>query len=96
MGLNVFLKNVKKGHCSNFSDDHHKDFFKIYLSAWESYRAHSLFLQKGRYKHLLDLPDSDYQHWAHGLKRAGYATDPNYANKLIRLIEDFKLYQFDT
>jgi len=94
-GIKCFSKKCQKGHCSNFSDDHHKDFFKIYPSAWESYRAHSLFLQKGRYQHLLNLPSSDYQGWAHGLKKAGYATDPNYAYKLIRLIDDLKLYQYD-
>ena len=94
-GIKCFSKKCKKGHCSNFSDDHHKDFFRIYPSAWESYRAHSLFLQKNRYKHLLQLSKSDYQRWAHGLKNAGYATDKRYAEKLIRLIEQLDLHQFD-
>ena len=76
-GIKCFSKKCKKGHCKNFSDDHHKDFFRTYPSAWESFRAHSLFLQKDRYKHLLDLKKTDYINWAVGLKKAGYATDPN-------------------
>jgi flagellum-specific peptidoglycan hydrolase FlgJ len=94
-GIKCFSKKCKKGHCKNFSDDHHKDFFRAYPSAWESFRAHSLFLQKDRYKHLLELKKTDYKNWAVGLKRAGYATDPNYAKKLIRLIEYLKLDKYD-
>lgn len=94
-GIKCFSKKCKKGHCKNFSDDHHKDFFRTYASAWESFRAHSLFLQKDRYKHLLELEKTDYKNWAKGLKKAGYATDPNYANKLIRLIENLELNKFD-
>ncbi|MFK7775135.1 MAG: glycoside hydrolase family 73 protein [Saprospiraceae bacterium] len=94
-GIKCFSKKCKKGHCKNFSDDHHKDFFRTYTSAWESFRAHSLFLQKNRYKHLLELEKTDYKNWAVGLKRAGYATDPNYAKKLIRLIENLDLDKFD-
>ncbi len=94
-GIKCFSKKCKKGHCKNFSDDHHKDFFRTYSSAWESFRAHSLFLQKNRYKHLLDLEKTDYKKWAVGLKKAGYATDPNYAKKLIRLIESLELDKYD-
>ena len=94
-GIKCFSKKCKKGHCKNFSDDHHKDFFRTYSSAWESFRAHSLFLQKDRYKHLLELQKTDYKNWAVGLKRAGYATDPNYAKKLIRLIENLDLAKYD-
>lgn len=94
-GIKCFSKKCKKGHCKNFSDDHHKDFFRTYLSAWESFRAHSLFLQKDRYKHLLELDKTDYKNWAVGLKKAGYATDPNYAKKLIRLIENLDLDKYD-
>ena len=49
----MLFQKCKKGHCSNFSDDSHKDFFRNYPTAWESYRAHSEFLQRSRYKHLL-------------------------------------------
>jgi len=94
-GIKCFSKKCKKGHCKNFSDDHHKDFFRTYPSAWESFRAHSLFLQKDRYKHLLNLEKTDYINWAVGLKKAGYATDPNYAKKLIRLIESLELDKYD-
>ena len=94
-GIKCFSKKCKKGHCKNLSDDHHKDFFRTYPSSWESFRAHSLFLQKGRYKHLLTLWKTDYKNWAVGLKQAGYATDPHYAKKLIRLIESLELSKYD-
>ncbi len=94
-GIKCFSKTCKRGHCSNFEDDSHKDFFRKYHSAWESYREHSQFLQKDRYRHLQEIPVTDYKAWAHGLKKAGYATDPNYAHKLIRIIEDLQLYRLD-
>lgn len=93
-GIKCFSKSCKKGHCRNFSDDSHKDFFKVYPSAWESYRAHSLFLQNKRYE-LLHTTASNYKEWAVGLQKAGYATDKEYANKLIRLIENLELYRYD-
>lgn len=92
-GIKCFSKKCKKGHCSNFSDDSHKDFFRNYPTAWESYRAHSEFLQRKRYQHLLKA--SDYKIWAHGLVKAGYATDQQYGHKLIRLIEELELYRYD-
>ena len=52
-GMKCFSKKCKKGHCSNFSDDTHKDFFRIYKNAWESYRSHSELLAGKRYKHCL-------------------------------------------
>lgn len=94
-GIKCFARNCKKGHCTNHTDDSHKDFFVNYNSAWESYRAHSLFLQKKRYKKLFDLDIKDYKGWAHGLKKAGYATDPRYAHKLIQVIEALELYRLD-
>lgn len=94
-GIKCFSKNCKKGHCTNHSDDSHKDFFRKYPSAWESYRAHSVFLQRNRYRHLLKLPRTDYKSWARGLSKAGYATDPKYADKLIRIIETLHLHQYD-
>ena len=48
-----------------------------------------------RYKFLFDLESSDYKAWAYGLKKAGYATDPDYAAKLIKLIEDYCLWEYD-
>lgn len=94
-GIKCFSKTCRKGHCTNFTDDTHKDFFRKYTNSWESYRAHSLFLQQKRYKHLLQLDIKNYKAWAKGLSKAGYATDKRYANKLIKLIEVMKLYKYD-
>ncbi len=95
-GIKCFSKSCRKGHCSNFTDDHHKDFFRIYANARESYRAHSSLLKNNkRYQALFDLDPTDYRAWAHGLKKAGYATDKHYAYKIIGLIEDLRLYRFD-
>ncbi|MCG8327369.1 MAG: glucosaminidase domain-containing protein [Chitinophagales bacterium] len=95
-GIKCFSRSCSKGHCSNFTDDSHKDFFRKYQSSWESYRAHSMLLKRGsRYQKLFKLDHNDYKGWAHGLKKAGYATDKRYAEKIINLIEDLKLYQYD-
>ena len=94
-GLKCFSSKCKKGHCSNFTDDSHKDFFRKYDTAWESFRAHSNLLNRERYKQLKKLSPSDYKGWAHGLKAAGYATDKRYAEKLIHIIEEMDLTQFD-
>lgn len=94
-GMKCFSRKCKKGHCSNFQDDSHKDFFRIYESSWESFRAHSQLLKAKRYAALFKLNKNDYKSWAHGLKKAGYATDKNYGYKLINLIEDLKLHQYD-
>ena len=77
-------------------DEQVQECFRAYASVEESYRAHSDFLRaRDRYKGLFDLDPTDYKGWARGLKRAGYATDPAYATKLIDLIEDFGLDRFD-
>lgn len=95
-GIKCFSRSCKKGHCSNYTDDSHKDFFRIFKSSWESYRAHSLLLKNsGRYSSLFQLSRKDYRGWAHGLTRAGYATDKQYGQKLINLIEDLGLHQYD-
>ncbi len=94
-GMKCFSRTCGPGHCSNFTDDSHKDFFRKYNTAWESYRAHSIMLTGKRYRHLLKLEKTDYKNWAKGLKKAGYATDKRYAEKLINLIEDLKLYEYD-
>lgn len=94
-GIKCFSKSCRKGHCTNFNDDHHKDFFRKFSSVSESYKAHSTVLQKERYRKLYQLASTDYKGWARGLKSAGYATDPRYADKLIRIIEDLELYQYD-
>lgn len=95
-GIKCFSRSCRPGHCSNFTDDSHKDFFRKYKSAWESYRAHSLLLKRSdRYQPLFELPSSNYKAWAKGLKKAGYATDAAYADKIIHLIEDLDLHRFD-
>lgn len=95
-GIKCFSKNCRKGHCANFTDDSHKDFFRKYSNVWESYRAHSTFLQRKRYAHLQKLGATNYVGWAHGLKEAGYATDKKYANKLIKIIETLNLDKYDS
>lgn len=77
-------------------DDREDECFRSYASDEDSFRAHSDFLRsRERYKSLFELDPTDYKGWARGLRRAGYATDPSYANKLITLIEDFQLYRYD-
>lgn len=93
-GIKCFSKTCKKGHCTNATDDHHKDFFKKYETPWKSWRDHSKLLTGDRYKGLLKYGD-DYKKWASGLKKAGYATDKNYDKKLISTIEKYSLYKLD-
>lgn len=81
--------------CRNYSDDDIYDMFRVFDSVWESYREHSKLLQISRYAHLKKLGTKDYENWAKGLKKAGYATDKNYHKKLIRIIEVLELHRFD-
>jgi len=62
-GMKCFSKNCKKGHCSNATDDHHKDFFRIYKKPIDSWRAHSQLISNGRYAHLVSY-EKDYKKWA--------------------------------
>lgn len=78
-------------------DDAKGECFRVYDTADESFRDHSDFLRyRDRYKFLFDFKTTDYKSWAYGLKKAGYATDPGYPGKLIKYIEDYKLYEYDT
>jgi hypothetical protein len=78
------------------TDDAPDECFRVYASAEESYKDHSFFLsQRGRYAFLFELPITDYKGWAHGLKKAGYATNPKYAGMLIKIIEELELYKYD-
>jgi hypothetical protein len=80
-----------------YQDDDSNNCFRLYDSVAESYRDHSLFLMtRPRYASLFELDPYDYAGWAHGLKKAGYATNPRYAFVLIKLIEDYKLFLLDT
>jgi LysM repeat protein len=77
-------------------DDHKGECFRAYDNAEESFRDHSDFLSQGsRYAFLFELSPSDYKGWCRGLKAAGYATEKNYDNMLIRIIEENQLYLFD-
>jgi len=77
-------------------DDSRNECFRKYKSADESFRDHSDFLlSKQRYNFLFEYKSTDYKNWAKGLKKAGYATNPRYDDKLINLIEDKKLYVYD-
>lgn len=79
-----------------FDDDQPHECFRKYPSAEQSFTDHSDFLRyKSRYSFLFDYKTDDYSSWAYGLKKAGYATDPSYASKLIKLIETYKLDRFD-
>jgi len=70
--------------------------FRSYGSIVESYLDHSDFLMyRSRYAPLFEISSTDYKAWARGLQSLGYATDPNYADKLIRLIETYDLARFD-
>jgi flagellum-specific peptidoglycan hydrolase FlgJ len=94
-GIKCFSRTCRKGHCSNFTDDSHKDFFRIFGNVSDSYRSHSQLLRQPRYRALFKLKRSDYRGWARGLKKAGYATDDHYDEKLINLIEALKLFEYD-
>ena len=84
-GKRMFVDDDKKGEC-----------FRVYDDAAQSFQDHSDFLRyRDRYKFLFDNKTTDYKAWAYGLKKAGYATDPHYPAKLIKYIEDYKLYEYD-
>ncbi|MBN1276518.1 MAG: glucosaminidase domain-containing protein [Bacteroidales bacterium] len=77
-------------------DDRRNECFRKYRSAQESYYDHSDFLKSGsRYRSLFELDPLDYKAWARGLKKAGYATNPDYDNMLIRKIEEYRLFDLD-
>ncbi|MCK9423351.1 MAG: glucosaminidase domain-containing protein [Bacteroidales bacterium] len=79
-----------------YDDDSPNECFRKYDSPLESFRDHSYFLtQRDRYKNLFGLDITDYKGWAHGLQAAGYATNPKYAETLIRTIETYSLFQYD-
>jgi flagellum-specific peptidoglycan hydrolase FlgJ len=78
-------------------DDGPNDCFRKYKKAEDSFEDHSLFLTKHqRYSVLFTYSVKDYTAWAKGLQKCGYATDKAYANKLIKLIEDYELYKYDS
>ena len=85
-----------RGRKTYHDDDARGECFRVYKNARESFEDHSRFLAgKQRYASLFNLKTTDYKGWARGLKKAGYATSPTYANKLIELIELYELDRFD-
>lgn len=77
-------------------DEEANECFRAYNNAFDSFEDHSLFLKNNsRYSSLFRLKSDDYKGWAQGLRNCGYATNPQYANKLIDIIQLYKLYQYD-
>lgn len=88
--------NTWKGKTMHLDDDEKNECFRKYNSVYDSYKDHSDFLTtRGRYSFLFELKITDYKGWAKGLKKAGYATNPKYADLLIKIIEDNELYKYD-
>ena len=86
-----------KGKTMRVDDDRKGECFRVYDTAEESFRDHSDFLRYwDRYKFLFDFDTKDYESWAYGLKKAGYATDPSYPEKLIKIIEENGLSKYDS
>ncbi|HNT80202.1 MAG TPA: glucosaminidase domain-containing protein [Bacteroidia bacterium] len=84
------------GPTYTMDDDAKDECFRKYNSVYDSYDDHSNFLRtRQRYADLFTLELTDYKGWAKGLKKAGYATNPHYADKLIELIERYDLNKFD-
>lgn len=80
-----------------YDDDAENECFRVYPTDIDSYHDHSIFLcTRDYYKSLFQLDIMDYKSWAHGLKQAGYATEPRYAEMLIKIIEENKLYRLDS
>lgn len=99
MGNNHFgikCHNDWSGQTIRRHDDSRNECFRKYQKAEDSFYDHSDFLRSGsRYSFLFDLDPKNYKEWARGLRKAGYATNPDYASLLIRKIEDYRLYVFD-
>lgn len=92
----IKCKNTWNGKRVYHDDDERGECFRKYNSVKESFIDHSNFLSASpRYSALFTLDITDYKGWAHGLKRAGYATNPRYAEELIRIVEENQLYMYD-
>jgi LysM repeat protein len=85
-----------EGKKYHMDDDSKGECFRVYENVFESYRDHSEFLSgRDRYADLFKLRITDYKGWAHGLKQAGYATNPKYPDLLIKIIEENELDKYD-
>ena len=85
-----------RGRKMYHDDDEAGECFRVYDNPYMSFEDHSKFLAtQQRYSRLFALSKTDYKGWAKGLQKCGYATDRAYANKLIKVIEDYELYRYD-
>lgn len=92
----IKCKGSWTGATITHADDDPNDCFRVYDSAEESFRDHADFLNNGsRYEFLFAYDADDYKNWAKGLKKAGYATAPDYAERLIGIIERYNLHLLD-
>lgn len=99
----IKCKSNWTGDCFNQIDDDRDENgnliesgFRVYSSTEESYRDHTLFLKNNtRYEALFQNSPTDYKNWAKGLSESGYATNPNYSDELVDLIETYHLYEYD-
>ena len=88
--------NDWNGKRTYHNDDARNECFRVYKNALQSFEDHTTFLTtRSRYEKLFDLNPTNYKAWARGLKDAGYATNPQYANLLIKIIEENELYLYD-
>ncbi len=91
----IKCKSTWSGETYAYTDDARDECFRKYPSSLHSYKDHSDFLKNNkRYSSLFNLSPTDYSGWAYGLKRCGYATNPSYAKKIIKTIEDFNLQEY--
>src|SRR4029079_8643330 len=91
----IKCKDEWRGQSVSHDDDARGECFRKYTAAEDSYRDHSDFLKnRPNYASLFTLDPTDYQGWAYGLKKAGYATNPKYAQILIKLIQDYNLEDY--
>jgi hypothetical protein len=92
----IKCSNSWTGEGYRHDDDAPQECFRVYNSVLESYIDHSLILMERKwYQSLFELDMKDYKAWAHGLKKAGYATNPKYADLLIEIIEKYDLHKYD-
>lgn len=91
----IKCKNDWQGEKVYHNDDEEGECFRAYKSVEDSYKDHSDFLKsRPWYSFLFNLDPTDYEAWAYGLKKAGYATEKDYAQKLIKIITDYNLQQY--
>ena len=91
----IKCKETWRGATVRHTDDAPNECFRKYDQPLDSYRDHSDFLRaSSRYAFLFSLDPLDYEGWAHGLKKAGYATNPKYPQVIIKLIKDYNLQDF--